>query len=105
MLIRAPAVTELIINFDTDGLRRIADVALSKNTDAKSAETNRQHVTNILGSDKWYDEFEKGGLETKEREELLLAEYENNLKKYGFQVVSYAIRSSLETPPKYHFVF
>jgi three-Cys-motif partner protein len=105
ILSRKSAVTELIINFDQDGLRRIVDAALSPNTDHKTAETNAKNISGIIGGDKWREQIEGATLTSLQAEQVLLTEYTQNLAEFGFYVVAYPIRESLESNPKYHFVY
>ena len=105
ILQRNPYITELIINFDTDGLYRIACAAISQNINPKTAETNTNNVTAIIGSDNWKSRFEQKNLTTEEGEEILLREYISNLGRYGFNVADYAIREALNKKPKYHFIY
>lgn len=99
------AITELIINFDTDGLYRIASAAISEKNNPKTAQTNAKNVTSIIGSDNWFQKFSSSKLTTEKGEEILLREYISNLAKYGFFVVNYAIREALNKKPKYHFIY
>ena len=105
ILQRNPYITELIINFDTDGLYRIACAAVSKNINPKTAETNTKNVTAIIGSDSWRNIFTQKELTTEEGEEILLREYISNLSKYGLSVADYEIREALNKKPKYHFIY
>lgn len=105
ILLRRPAVTELIINFDQDGLRRIVDAALSANTHPKAAETNAANTSAIIGSDGWRSKIEGAKLSSAEAEEVLLNEYVANLSAFGFAVVAYPVREDLRSKPKYHFVY
>ncbi len=105
ILRRSPYITELIINFDTDGLYRIACAAVSQNNNPKTAQTNADIVTAVIGSDKWQNQFTSSNLTTEQGEEILLREYVSNLGKYGFNVAEYAIREALNKKPKYHFIY
>lgn len=105
ILLRRPAVTELIINFDQDGLRRIVDAALSTKTNPKAAETNAANISAIVGSDSWRNKIEGVGLSSAEAEKILLHEYMTNLSAFGFAVVAYPVREELRSKPKYHFVY
>lgn len=98
-------ITELIINFDTDGLYRIACAAVSKNNNPKTAQTNADIVTAVIGSDNWRNQFISSNLTTEQGEEVLLREYVSNLGKYEFNVADYAIREALNKKPKYHFIY
>ena len=108
ILQRGQRATELIINFDADGLRRIADTMTgSKPTvsTAKAVQTNINNVTAIIGSNEWQGTFEKGGLTTQAREELLVQEYKQNLCKYGYMVVDYPIRKAFSSAPQYYLIY
>ncbi len=105
ILQRNPAITELIINFDTDGLYRITCAAISQNNNPKTAQTNAENVTSVIGSDNWLKQFTTSKPATEQGEKILLDEYLSNLCKYGFSVVDYAIKESLNTKPKYHFIY
>lgn len=108
ILERNQRTTELIINFDADGLRRIGDTLHSRTktpTTLKTTQTNIANVTEIIGSDKWKGKFEVGNLTTKERERILLDEYMSNLSAYDYNVAAYAIRESKGKSPKYYLVF
>lgn len=105
ILQRNPAITELIINFDTDGLYRIACAAISEKNNPKTAQTNAEIVTSVIGSDNWLGQFTASKPTTEQGEKILLQEYISNLGKYGFNVVDYAIKESLNTKPKYHFIY
>lgn len=105
ILSRARGVTELIINFDQDGLRRITDAALSKNTPSKTAETNIANITAIIGSDGWRRRLEEASHKSTDAEEILVDEYKRNLSAFGFTVIAYPIREELKSHPKYHFVY
>ena len=102
---RNQKITELIINFDTDGLHRIATAALSPNTNPKVAETDALVVSQIVGSSKWQDEFRRVSLTTQDGKIILLHEYLDNIRKFGYEIVAYQIRESLRTHPHYHFVY
>lgn len=105
ILTRDQKITELIINFDTDGLRRIVDASLSEKINPKTAETNSQNVTKIIGSENWKQKLTGRNLSTEECEMILLKEYMQNITKFGYQVVAYPIREALDKKLKYHFVY
>jgi three-Cys-motif partner protein len=78
ILERTQRATELIINFDADGLRRIGDTLNSRAnnpTTLKARQTNVANLTEIIGSDHWKAKFEAGNLTAKDRERVLLDEY------------------------------
>ncbi len=105
ILKRNQTITELITNFDTDGLYRIACASISKNTTLKMAETDAQRVTDVIGSNQWQEQFYSQKPSMRNGEEMLLEEYASNLHKFGYKVVAYQIRESLNTKSKYHFVY
>ena len=105
ILTRSQKITELIINFDQDGLRRIVDAAFSENIDPKTAQTNTQNITKILGNENWKNKIAHVSLSSEEVELILLREYMANIAGYGYDVVAYPIRETLDTKPKYHFVY
>ncbi|MCA1566553.1 MAG: three-Cys-motif partner protein TcmP [Acidobacteria bacterium] len=108
ILERNQQATELIINFDVDGLRRIVDSINSRDNNlqaSKRNKTNIANVTEIIGSNKWKVEVESGSVATHEREKLLLHEYITNLSSYGYNVASYAVRKDVGKTPKYYLIF
>lgn len=105
ILRRNQKITELITNFDTDGLYRIACASISEKTEAKTAETDAQRVIDIVGSNTWQGQFLSKKISTKQGENILLEEYSDNLNKFGYNVVRYPIRETLDKKPKYHFVY
>jgi len=108
ILRREQRTTELIINFDADGLRRIADTMHSKvSTDRafKASLTNIENVTEIIGSDEWKDYFSEGSNTAQEREKKLLRIYMRNIAKHDYNVAAYAIRKSIKDAPKYYLVY
>ncbi len=102
---RTQRITVLIINFDTDGLHRIARAALSPNTNSKVAETDARLVTEIVGSSGWLEKFKSSNFTTGEGETALLYEYLHNIRKHGYEVVAYQIREELNKRSQYHFVY
>ena len=105
ILSRGQKITELIINFDQDGLRRIVNAALSEKIDLKTAQTNTQNITKILGNENWKEKITNVSLSSEEVELILLREYMANISAYGYDVVAYPIREALDAKPKYHFVY
>ena len=105
ILSRSQKITELIINFDTDGIHRIAKAAISANTNFKVAETDTELVTQIIGSSDWLQKFGNTQMTTEEGKSCLLHEYIRNIRKNGYETVAYQIRESLKKPPQYHFVY
>lgn len=108
ILKRAQKATELIINFDADGLRRIADTVHSKVSTKKASKaviTNVENVTEIIGSNEWEKPFREGNLPAHDREELLLQIYMENIAKHEYTVAAYPIRKSIKDSPKYFLVY
>lgn len=108
ILTRSQSATELMINFDADGLRRIADTMhaqISSQASAKASATNVKNVTEIIGNNSWEQHFREGYLSTQEREEILLRQYMENIAKYGYTVAAYPIRKSIKDTPKYFLVY
>lgn len=108
ILKREQRATELIINFDADGLRRIADTMHSRTSTqraVKAALTNIENVTEILGSSQWENHYREGNLPTQEREKILLRLYMENIAKYDYTVTAYPIRKSIKDTPKYFLVY
>ena len=108
ILQRTQPITELFINFDTDGLQRIADASQSKSDNPatiKSLPKNVKNVSDIIGSDEWITQYQSENLTTQQRQNLLLSIYMNNFRKYGYSVFSYPIREALGKSTKYHLVY
>lgn len=108
ILTRGQRATEIIINFDVDGLRRIADTIHSKaftERAQKASLTNIKNVTDIIGSNEWEEPFRTGDVSTQERENILLRLYMEKLAKYGYTVAAYPIRKSIKDSPKYFLVY
>lgn len=108
ILKREQRATELIINFDADGLRRIADTMHSRTTTErahKASLTNIENVTEIIGSNRWEQYFRERKLATNEREKILLRIYMENISRFDYTVTAYAIRKSVKDSPKYHIVY
>jgi len=105
IFLRDNRITELIINFDQDGLRRIVDAGSSERTNPKAAATNLENISKVIGSNGWKSQILGGNLTTLEAEAVLVREYMANIAKYGYDVVAYPIRDILESNPKYHFVY
>ena len=105
ILTRGQRITELIVNFDQDGLRRIVDAAFSEKINPKTAKTNSENITKIFGSEKWMEKRVNRNVPSEEYEAILLQEYMENIGKYGYDVVAYPIREALDTKAKYHFVY
>ena len=105
ILTRNQRITELIINFDQDGLRRIANAAFSERINPKAASTNSQNISKVIGSDEWKDKLSNENLSSSESEAILLHEYMSNIANFGYDVVAYPIRETLGAKPKYYFVY
>lgn len=108
ILRRSQSATELIINFDTDGLQRIADASQTKSDNPKTVKaipTNIQNVSSIIGRTDWLEKYQTQNLSTQEKQNFLLSLYIENLSRFGYSVVSYPIRESLGKPTKYHLIY
>ena len=108
ILQRTQQATELFINFDTDGLQRIADASQSKSDNPKTVKSipkNIQNVSDIIGSDDWIKKYQVAALTTEQRQNLLLSIYINNISQFGYSVVAYPIREALEKATKYHMIY
>jgi three-Cys-motif partner protein len=108
ILNRSQRTTELMINFDADGLRRIADTMHAQTSSlasAKASATNIKNVSQIIGSNLWEQPFREGQLSTQEREELLLRLYVENIERHGYAVAIYPIRKTIKDSPKYFLVY
>ncbi len=108
ILTRRQPITELIINFDLDGLRRLADdlrANAQSERSRKACETIVQNVTKILGRDRWRQFFETDRLSAHERSKSLLDDYVDSLSGYGYHVVAYPIRDSIASSPKYYLIY
>jgi len=105
ILRRTAGATEIIVNFDADGLYRIARGALSTKTELKTAAAFADQVTKIIGSDSWLEIFENSSMDAAEGENYLLGKYLENMRGHMSFVFAYPIREALDKRPKYHFVF
>jgi three-Cys-motif partner protein len=108
ILTRRQSITELIINFDLDGLRRLADdLRAQPRTDVgrKACETIVANVTKILGRDRWMQFFSTDRLSPAEREKALLDDYIDSLGNFGYHVVAYPIRDTMDSSPKYYLIY
>lgn len=108
ILERRQPITELIINFDADGLRRLADDLRAKTSTKvgqKACETIVANVTNILGRDRWRQYFATDRLSAYERERFLVEDYTDSLSHFGYRVVAYPIREVIDQRPKYWLIY
>lgn len=101
---RSQQMTELIINFDVDGLRRIIDAALSFKTDSTVAEKQLANAIATLGSRICIDKLKDISLSTEQREKILLDDYAQRLNKFGYKVLAYPIREAELKTPKYYLI-
>ncbi len=104
ILKRSQPITELIINFDVDGLRRIIDAALSEKTDSTIAEKQLDHAIEVLGSKSSIEKLITSNLTTEKREKFLLDDYINRLSSFGYKVLAYPIREAELKTPKYYLI-
>ncbi len=104
ILKRSQQITELIINFDVDGLRRIIDAALSFKTESSVAEKQLENAISTLGSKSCIEKFNDANLSTEDREKILLNDYVKRLSKFGYKVLNYSIREAELKTPKYYLI-
>lgn len=108
LLKRRQSITELIINFNVSGLRRLAD---GLRADAKTAvgrkacDTIVRNVTRILGRDRWRQFFATSHYSAAERERFLLDDYMDSFSQFGYHVAAYPIRAALRSAAKYHLIY
>lgn len=108
VLKRRQSITELIINFDVDGLRRLADdLRANTTTDVgrKACDTIIGNVTKILGRDRWKQAFATDHLPAAHRQKFLLDDYMDSLSQYGYHVAAYPIRDALRSAAKYYLIY
>ncbi len=108
ILTRQIHATEIIINFNVQGLRRLADclhASKGDSTDARAINKIIAHVSEIMGSDAWKEYFFNNDLPSAERERKLLQQYITNLTKYDYNVVAYPIRATMKSSPKYFLIY
>lgn len=102
---RPVKATEMLINFNVAGLRRIADGIRSRaGSDERAIQKKVQHVSNILGDSEWLSVLGQTA-ESKEREKYLFFKYSNLIKSHGYHVFSYPIREKLRSKPHYQLMF
>jgi three-Cys-motif partner protein len=108
ILERSQPITELIINFDADGLRRLADdihADTSTEVGRKACDSIVSLVDKIMDTGEWRPQFLSSGMTAYARELLLVDLYTRRLTKYGYEVVAYPIRESLSDRPKYWLIY
>jgi len=108
ILRRSQSATELIVNFDTDGLQRIADATQSRSDNPKTVKaipTNIQNVTEIIGRNDWLSRYQSTNFSTQDKQKFLLSLYIENLARFGYAVATYAIREALGKATKYHLIY
>jgi three-Cys-motif partner protein len=108
VLERKQSITELIINFDVDGLRRLADdIRANTKTEVgrKACDTIVSLVTSILGRDRWKQFFGRDDLSAAQRQKFLLDDYMDSLSHYGYHVAAYPIRDALRSAAKYYLIY
>lgn len=107
ILERNVSATELFINFNVNGLRRLADCFHAREDSKANPEAllkTVNHVTAFLGSDTWKYHFENA-VNDRERDKKLLSIYMDNLAHYGYHVAAYPIRETFEGAAKYYMIF
>lgn len=108
ILERRQPITEFIINFDADGLRRLADDLRANTTHEigrKACDSIVALVDNILGNDRWQRYFRTDRMTAYERELFLVENYKESLTRFGYKVVAYPIRETIHNSPKYWLVY
>ncbi|MET0649748.1 MAG: hypothetical protein ABW208_24310, partial [Pyrinomonadaceae bacterium] len=107
ILNRNVSATELIINFNAYGLRRLGNLlhTQSRQISENSVEKVINHVTSIMGDDGWKRDFIDGEFDNNQREVRLVKRYVERLTKFGYYVVAYPIREALGSHPKYYLIF
>ena len=104
ILTRSQQMTELIINLDVDGLRRLIDAAFSFKTERAVAEKQLNNAIATLGSSSCIEKLKQANLSTEQREQILLADYQKRLTKFGYKVLAYPIREAELKTPKYYLI-
>lgn len=104
ILKRSQQMTELIINFDVDGLRRIIDAAFSDNSEQTVAEKQLKRAFASLGNQTCIENLKGRNLSTEQRESILLQGYMQRLNKFNYYVLPYAIREAEGKSPKYYLI-
>lgn len=108
LLERSQSITEFIINFNAEGLRRMAEFL---NADAQTEQFRKarltaiKHTTEILGRDRWKQVFSDPLIAAQERKKFLVRDYMDTLTQFGYKVVAYPIRQSLGTTAKYYLIY
>jgi three-Cys-motif partner protein len=108
LLERSQSITEFIINFNAEGLRRMAEFL---NADAESERfrkarlTSIKHVTEILGRDRWKQVFSDPRIDAQRRRAFLVRDYMDTLSQYGYKVAAYPVRESLGAAAKYYLIY
>lgn len=97
-------MTELIINFDVDGLRRLIDAAFSFKTEQTVAEKQLNNAVATLGSSSCIEKLKEANLSAEQREQILLTDYQKRLTKFDYKVLTYPIREAELKTPKYYLV-
>lgn len=108
ILERKQPITELIINFDADGLRRLADdirATPTREQDRRACDSIVSLVDQVLGNDTWRRYFMSGRMTSYERELFLVENYKESLARFGYTVVAYPIRESVHSLPKYWLIY
>jgi three-Cys-motif partner protein len=108
LLERTQSITEFIINFNAEGLRRMAEFL---NADPKTEQfrkarlTSIEHTTEILGRDRWKQVFSDPLIDARRRRKFLVRDYMDTLSQFGYKVVAYPIRESLAGAAKYYLIY
>lgn len=108
LLERAQSITEFIINFNAEGLRRMAEFlnAQPKTEQFRKARvTSIKHTTEILGRDRWKQVFSDPLIDAQRRRKFLVRDYMDTVSEFGYKVVAYPIRESLAAAAKYYLIY
>jgi three-Cys-motif partner protein len=108
LLERRQSITEFIINFNAEGLRRMAEFL---NADPQTEQfrkarlTSINNTTEILGRDRWKQAFSDPLIDAQRRKKFLVRDYMDTLSQFGYKIVAYPIRESLGAAAKYYLLY
>jgi three-Cys-motif partner protein len=108
LLERPQLITEFIINFNAEGLRRMAEfLNASPHSEQfqKARLTSIRHTTEILGRDRWKQVFSDPLIDARRRRKFLVRDYMDTLSQFGYKVVAYPIRETLAAAAKYYLIY
>ena len=108
LLERSQSITEFIISFNAEGLRRMAEFL---NADPQTEQFRKarltaiNNTTEILGRDRWKQVFSDPLIDAQRRKKFLVRDYMDTLSQFGYKVVAYPIRQSLGAAAKYYLIY